>query len=160
MSAGAVRLPAPVSSSVQLQFSPASLDVRTEVVLATGRRRAFDGLLHIGSWWPDRVRAGAAVVIEPRVGGRFFENCDDGCGVLLGHLSRLVVPEDFAIEGSLGMGGPVAALWSVTLDIDGHESTRLHGRLQAFGAIDEQTRADAATRWSAVYAAFAHYLDA
>ena len=58
------------------------------------------------------------------------------------------------------MGGPVTALWSVTLDADGHERTLLHGRLQAFGAIDEQTRTDAAAHWGAVYAAFAQYLDA
>ncbi|MGH8889825.1 MAG: hypothetical protein ACRDV3_08700 [Acidothermaceae bacterium] len=148
------------TTGVQLQFTPSSLDLRSELDLATGRRRVFDALLHIAAWWPHRVRAGTALVIEPRVGGRFFENCDDGCGILLGHLSRLVTPEDFAIDGGLGMAGPVTASWSVRLDADGHERTLLHGRLRAFGAIDDDTRVAAAGRWHAVYAALAHYLDA
>jgi uncharacterized protein YndB with AHSA1/START domain len=148
------------SSAVRLQFTPASFDVRTELVLHAGRRRVFDALLHIAAWWPHRVRAGTPVVFEPRVGGRFFENCDDGCGVLLGQVSRLVTPEEFAIEGSFGLDGPVVASWRVTLDADDHEHTSLHGRLQAFGAIDEQTREAASARADAVYSALAHYLDA
>lgn len=145
---------------VQLQFTPSSLDLRSEVDLATGRRRVFDALLHIGAWWPHRVRAGTALVLEPRVGGRFFENCDDGCGILLGQLSRLVPPEEFAIDGGIGMPGPVTASWSVRLDADGHARTIVHGRVQAFGAIDDATRAAAAGRWDSVYAALAHYLAA
>jgi len=147
-------------TTVDVRFTPTSLDVRSEFVLETGRRRVFDALLHIGAWWPHRVRPGTQIMLEPRVGGRFFENCDDGCGILLGHLSRLVMPEVFAIEGSLGMDGPVAALWTVRLDADGHHRTLVHGRVEAVGAIDDATRAGAAAHWGATYAALTHYLDA
>src|SRR6185437_16350651 len=108
------------STPVELRFTLTSLDLRSEITLETGRRRVFDALLHTPAWWPHRVRAGAGIVLEPRVGGRFFENCDDGCGILLGHLSRLVTPEDFAIDGGLGMPGPVTASWNVRLDAEGH----------------------------------------
>jgi hypothetical protein len=148
------------STPVELRFTPTSLDLRSEITLETGRRRVFDALLHTPAWWPHRVRAGAGIVLEPRVGGRFFENCDDGCGVLLGHLSRLIMPEVFAIEGGFGIDAPVVALWSVRLDAVGHQRTLLHGRLTAFGAIDDDTRAAAASEWAATYAALAHYLDA
>jgi len=148
------------ATPVVLQFSPSSLDIRTEIAIDTGRRRVFDAMLHIAAWWPHRVRAGTAIVLEPRVGGRFFENCDDGCGILLGHLARLITPDEFAIEGTLGLGGPVSALWSVSLHADGHTRTVLNGRLQAFGAIDDAVQKAAPEQWSAVYNALAHYLAA
>jgi hypothetical protein len=148
------------TTPVELRFTPASLDLRNEIVLDAGRRRVFDALLHISAWWPHRVRAGTGLVLEPRVGGRFFENCDDGCGILLGHLSRLVMPELFAMEGSFGIETPVVGVWSVRLDAEGNHRTLVHGRLAAFGAMEAETRAGAAARWQATYAALTHYLDA
>jgi hypothetical protein len=147
-------------TSVELRFTPSSLDLRTAVTLQTGRRRVFDALLHIGAWWPHRVHGGASIVLEPRVGGRFLENCDDGNGVLLGHVARLLMPRDFAIEGSFGIDAPVNALWRVRLDSVGHQRTALDGRLAAFGFIDDEHRARAAAEWDTTYAALAHYLDA
>ncbi len=148
------------ATPVELRFSPSSLDLRADVTLATGRRRVFDALLHIGSWWPHRVHGGASIVLEPRVGGRFFENCEDGNGVLLGHVARMIMPSDLAIEGSFGIDAPVTALWRIRLESVGHQQTELSGRLAAFGAIDDEQRAKATSEWSSTYAALAHYLDA
>lgn len=148
------------SSGVELRFTPSQLNVRSELVLESGRRRVFDALLHISAWWPHRVRPGTQIVLEPRVGGRLFEHCDDGCGILLGHVARLVTPDQFAVEGSLGIETPITALWGVRLEADGHERTLLHGRFEAFGAIDAKTRDGAASYWETSYAALAHYLDA
>lgn len=145
---------------VELRFTPSSLDLRTDLTLPTGRRRVFDALLHIGAWWPHRVHGGASIVLEPRVGGRFFENCDDGNGVLLGHVARMIMPNDFAIEGSFGIDAPVTALWRVRLESVGHQQTALNGRLAAFGAIHDAQRARVASEWKSTYAALAHYLDA
>lgn len=143
-----------------LQFAPGSLDVRTELQLDAGRRRVFDALLHIGAWWPEPVRARAKVELEPRVGGRFFENCDDGCGTLLGQVSRLLMPEEFAIEGSFGLDQPVCALWSVRLDFEGPQTTMVHGRYRAFGAFDDEVRSATVATWEARYTALARYLAA
>ncbi|MDQ1486042.1 MAG: hypothetical protein QOJ62_1735 [Actinomycetota bacterium] len=145
---------------VELRFTPSALDVRHDITLDAGRRRVFDALLHTAAWWPDRIRSGANVVLEPRVGGRFFESYDDGCGILLGQVARLVTPDEFAIEGSFGLDGPTYALWTLRLDADGQNRTVLHARYRAFGALDEQTRADSPASWDARYAALRHYLDA
>jgi hypothetical protein len=145
---------------VQVRFTVGSFDARTDMALGSSRRRVFDALLRAKSWWPQRVRPGAKIVMEPRVGGRFFEDCDDGCGIMLGHVSRLVMPELFAVEGSLGFDGPVTGLWTVRLESAGHQRCVLHGRVQAVGAIDETARADAVARWDSIYAALTHYLDA
>jgi hypothetical protein len=149
---------ATASPGVSLQFTPTALDVRTDLVLDVGRRRVFDALLHIAAWWPDHGRAGSRVVFEPRVGGLFYENCDDGCGVLLGQVSRLLMPDAFAIEGSFGLDVPICGLWSVQLDaVDANRSV-LHGRYQAFGAIDDALRAQTILAWELRYSALAHSL--
>jgi hypothetical protein len=145
---------------VSLQFMPSALDVRTDIQLDAGRRRVFDALLHIGAWWPDVTNPGATVTLEPRVGGRFFEACDDGCGTLLGHVSRLLTPEEFVIEGSFGLDQPVCALWSVQLEPGGSQTTILHGRYRAFGALDDEVRAAAVRDWDARYTALAGYIAA
>ena len=149
-----------VAAPVELRFTPASLDLNHTITVEAGRRRVFDGLLHIAAWWPHRVRPGTELALEPRVGGRFFENCDDGYGVLLGHVVRLVRPEEFAIEGSFGFDGPACARWSVRLEADGHERTSLHGRFSAFGSLERGEQSAAGDHWSAAYAALEHYLDA
>jgi uncharacterized protein YndB with AHSA1/START domain len=145
---------------VEVRFAPSSLDVRTEITLDAGRRRVFEALLHLGAWWPDRSRAAATVVLEPRVGGRLFEDCDDGCGTLLGHVSRLLMPEELAVEGSFGLDQPVHALWSVRLAAEGPQSTVLRGQFRAFGALDDEMRAAASATWNARYTALARYLAA
>jgi uncharacterized protein YndB with AHSA1/START domain len=145
---------------LKVRFTPSSLDVRTKIELDAGRRRVFDALLHIAAWWPDRGRLGARIVLEPRVGGRFFESCDDGCGILLGQVSRLLPPDEFAIEGSFGLDQPVCALWSVRLDSGGAQPTKttVHGEFRAFGALEDDLREATVTAWERRYAALAQYV--
>ena len=147
-------------AGVALKFMPSALDIRTDTELDAGRRRVFDALLHIAAWWPDCVRPGAKVALEPRVGGRFFENCDDGCGTLLGQVSRLLTPEEFVIEGSFGLDQPACAVWGVQLEPAGAQTTILHGRYRAFGAFDDEARVIAVNDWEARYTALARYVAA
>ena len=142
---------------LKVAFTPSSLDVRTEIELDAGRRRVFDALLHIAAWWPDRGRLGSRIVFEPHVGGRFFESCDDGCGILLGHVSRLLTPDDFAIEGSFGLDQPVCALWSIRLESGGAKTT-VQGQFRAFGALDDDLRTATVAAWERRYAALAQYV--
>jgi hypothetical protein len=125
-----------------------------------GRRRVFDALLHVSSWWPVPNQIGAEIVFEPYVGGRFFESCDDGNGVLLGHVSKLLTPEFFEITGSLGIDGPVQGVWSVELEVAGHDRTTLRGRHRVFGAVDDGVRATTYASWSGKYASLRRHLEA
>jgi hypothetical protein len=142
---------------LKVRFTPSSLDVRTKIELDAGRRRVFDALLHTPAWWPDRGRLGARIVLEPHVGGRFFESCDDGCGILLGQVSRLLPPDEFAIEGSFGLDQPVCAQWSVRLDSSGTKTT-VQGDFRAFGALEDDLRAATVSAWERRYAALAQYV--
>jgi uncharacterized protein YndB with AHSA1/START domain len=157
---GSVTTPTSLGGSLDVRFIPESIDIASELVLDVARRRVFDALLHISWWWPARSQPGAEIVFEPYVGGRFFESCDDGNGVLLGHVSTLVTPDAFAISGALGLDGPVQGTWTVQLDVAGHDQTLLRGRHRAFGAIDAAVRARAVAGWDLNYAALRRYLEA
>jgi uncharacterized protein YndB with AHSA1/START domain len=157
---GSVTTPASLAGSLDVRFIPESIDIATELVFDVGRRRVFDALLHISSWWPARGHPAAEIVFEPYVGGHFFESCDDGNGTLLGQVSTLMTPDAFAITGPLGLDGPVQGVWSVQLDVAGHDRTLLRGRHRAFGAIDAAVRARAITGWESRYANLRRYLEA
>jgi len=157
---GAVTTPTSLAGPLDVRFIPESIDIATELVVDVGRRRVFDALLHVAAWWPARSQPGAEIVFEPYVGGRFYESCDDGNGTLLGHVSTLVTPDAFAITGSLGLDGPVQGVWTVQLDVAGHDRTLLRGRHRAFGAIDAAVRATAVAGWKFSYASLRRYLEA
>ncbi len=147
-------------SPLDIRFVPESIDIATELTFEMGRRRVFDALLHIGAWWPKRSQPGAGIVFEPYVGGRFFESWDDGNGVLLGHVSKLVTPDAFAITGPLGLEGPVHGTWNVWLEAVEQSRTLLRGRHRAFGAIDESAQAVTVAGWELTYARLRQYLEA
>jgi hypothetical protein len=106
-----------------------------------------------------RSQIGAEIVFEPYVGGRFFESCDDGNGVLLGQVSKLITPESLEITGSLGLDGPVQGVWSVQLESVGHDRTLLRGSHRAFGAVDADVRATALAGWQFSYANLRRHLE-
>lgn len=145
------------SERLEITFVPQRFDVTTELRLDVVRRRVFDALLQPAPWWP-RIAGRGTVVVEPRVGGRFYRDCGDGCGTLLGHVSRLIPPEMFAIQGSLGLEGIVWAAWQVHLAPLGR-GTVLTGVLRGFGDLDDETRRRLLAEWDAVYAALAEYLN-
>ena len=63
-----------------------TLDIKLEVEIAAPPERVWSSLTAgIGEWWPKQFYVGTApkrFVIEPRVGGRVFEDWGDGEGVL------------------------------------------------------------------------------
>jgi DNA-binding transcriptional ArsR family regulator/uncharacterized protein YndB with AHSA1/START domain len=134
-----------------------TIDIANEVTLAAPRDTVFDAVLRIGKWWPHRFRDGSAVVLEPSVGGRFYEDWGDGTGALYGTVTRLERPSLLAVTGPMGMAGPVVGLWSFALEERG-ATTVLSGTHRAFGDIDEETRAGYTEGWGEVYAALRDHL--
>lgn len=129
-----------------------TLDVANDITIAAPREKVFDGLLRIGSWWPHRFRDGSAVVFEPRVGGRFYEDWGGDTGALYGTVVKLSRPDHLAIDGLMGMSGPVAAVWMLDLVDDG-DSTVVKFSHRGFGDIDDDTRAAYSQGWGEVFAA-------
>ena len=122
------------------------LDIANEVTIDAPPERVFDGLLRMGEWWPHRFRAGSAVVLEPFVGGRFYEDWGSGDGALYAVVTTLSRPSSLAMSGPMGMAGPVTAVWSMTLSPSG-SGTVLALTHRAFGDVSEETRAGYTAGW-------------
>lgn len=127
-----------------------TLDIANEVTIAAPREKVYDALLRMGGWWPHRFRDGVGVVLEPFVGGRFYEDWGDGQGALYGTIARLSRPAHLSVSGPMGMGGPVVGLWSFDLEEDG-EGTVLKYAHRGFGDISEETRQGYTEGWGEVF---------
>ncbi|HVF06370.1 MAG TPA: metalloregulator ArsR/SmtB family transcription factor [Frankiaceae bacterium] len=129
-----------------------TLDVANDVTIDAPPARVWDGITRMGSWWPHRFKAGAGVVFEPVLGGRFYEDWGDGAGALYGTVTRITPYEHLSVTGPMGMGGPVVGVWSLDLaERDGRTVLRYSHR--AFGEIDEETRASYTAGWPEVIGA-------
>lgn len=75
-------------------------------------------------WWPKEFFANPdskGMVIEPRVGGRMFEDAGDGAGVLWGIINVFDPPRGLDIVGFLSpaFGGPATTMIQITLQESG-----------------------------------------
>lgn len=134
------------------------MGLERDLLFSTGRRRVFDALLHVGQWWPHRVHQQARVVMEARVGGRFFEDWGDGCGLLYGQLEVLAPPSRLCVRGPFGLTPLAQVVWSVVLSEPEAHQTLVHARHDLVGPIDPDVAEDIDQRLDSVYAALGGYL--
>ena len=72
------------------------------------------GVYEVNSWWRSNLRENSlGVIIEPRVGGRFWQKYDEeGNGVLYGTVSYLNAPKAIHLTNAFGMAG--ISVWTNT----------------------------------------------
>jgi DNA-binding transcriptional ArsR family regulator/uncharacterized protein YndB with AHSA1/START domain len=134
-----------------------TLEVQQELVVAAPRDKVFEALCRMGEWWPHAFREGAAVHLEPRVGGRFWEDWGDGDGALYATVTGIRRPDLLSCTGPMGMRVPVTAVWSMELsERDGGTLVRLSHH--AVGPIDDETRAAYQEGWGEVLDALQAHL--
>jgi uncharacterized protein YndB with AHSA1/START domain len=80
--------------------------VRKTITVAASQQRAFDVFTaQLGSWWPKEFHIGAAdmadFVIEPKVGGRWFEVGVDGTECETGRVTAFEPPDRFTLAWHL-----------------------------------------------------------
>ena len=77
--------------------------IEQEVTIRAPRAKVYDALVRdVNSWWAFRGGLpGAKLILEPHVGGRFFEDLGDGEGMLHGTVTYLKRPEKLRIVGPL-----------------------------------------------------------
>ena len=114
------------------------VDVANDVTIDAPPDRVWDAVVRMGSWWPHRFRDGSQVVLEPFVGGRFYEDWGDATGALYGTVVRLEAGAHVTISGPMGMRGPVVGLFSFDLADEGGRTVLRYAH-QAFGDISEET---------------------
>jgi len=92
-------------------------DVRREVTVAGTPQRAFDLFTNrMAEWWPtDHHLATSPVVamtVEPRVGGRMFDTCEDGSESAWGQVTEWDPPAGFTFAWM------ISGNWQLETDVE------------------------------------------
>ena len=124
------------------------VQVEQEVVIAASPARVFAALIEPDAWWHLRYARASAegIVFEPRLGGRFFQQFDDGAGVLWGVVTWYEPGKRLTLSGTFDMAGAVAGI--ATFDLEPHDGgTLLKLHHAAVGPIAEETHANYGRGW-------------
>ncbi len=143
--------------------------VRREVVVEVGQAAAFEIFTaDMTSWWPAHHHIGSApiqeIVIEPRVGGRWFTRHEDGTETDTGVVTAWEPPGLFGVTWQIGADWKFHPDFVTTITVrfvsEGADRTRVileHGGLEAYAADAAAMRAtfEEDGAWTGTLAAYA-----
>jgi len=143
--------------------------VRREVVVEVGQAAAFEIFTaDMTSWWPADHHIGSApireIVVEPRVGGRWFTRHEDGTETDTGVVTTWQPSDLFAVTWQIGSDWKFHSDFATSVTVqflpEGPERTRVvleHAGLEAYAqegaAMREMFESEGA--WTATLAAYA-----
>jgi len=127
--------------------------VRKSIVVAATPQRAFEVFTtRLDRWWPKTHGIGPAPVrqsvIEPFVGGRWYQVCEDGSDVTAGHVrvwepgQRFVVSWEISAHWKPDARAEFASELEVRFSAEGANHTRVeleHGKFERMGAGPGET---------------------
>jgi DNA-binding transcriptional ArsR family regulator/uncharacterized protein YndB with AHSA1/START domain len=127
-----------------------SMHVEQEVTIEASPERVFDALTNeLPAWWgaPYLVsQAAKALVLEPKIGGRFYEDWGDGQGAQWAMVTSIKRNERLELTGPIGMGGVVQGVVCFELEAKGN-ATVVKLSHRAIGEVTEQSQAGYASGW-------------
>lgn len=129
-----------------------TVDVQHELRIKATPERVWQALTaEIAAWWPAKFYVGAAPIrftLEPRVGGRVYEDWGDGEGALWSTVTSVRVGEHLQWVGDIPaeFGGPARSITSFTLE-PGKSGTLLKFRDTMFGEISAEMQQNMASGW-------------
>jgi uncharacterized protein YndB with AHSA1/START domain len=129
------------------------MEIEQEVTIQAPPERVFDALTNeVGAWWTHSFDdAPRAILMEPRVGGRFHEVWGDEEGALYATVTSLRRPSQLRLAGPFGMRRPVQAVIAFDLEPrDDGRATLLRLSHRAIGDLDEETHQQYDTGWRAL----------
>lgn len=115
-----------------------SFQIEQEISIGAPRERVYDALTQrIGDWWAYRLGEdkNSPLLLEPKIGGAFYEDFGNGQGALWGTVTYLKKPEEIRLQGLLGMHGAVNSSYKYVLEDKGF-STMLKLSHHAVGLIE------------------------
>jgi uncharacterized protein YndB with AHSA1/START domain len=127
-----------------------AVSIEAEVQIDAPPERVFEGLVtDISAWWgPAHTFSDTArdVVLEPRLGGRFYEDWGEGEGVLYATVTRIRRPTELGLTGPFGMRGAVMGRVMIVLERqDTATIVRLSHRV--VGEVTDETRQSYSGGW-------------
>jgi hypothetical protein len=131
-----------MSTEPQKKLVANSFEIDMDVHIRASRHVVFVMLtMEIDRWWSFRVIEllfPASMVLEPRVGGRFYEDAGEGMGALWGIVWDYVPSKALCLSGPLGMRTPVNNVCQFVLEASGEE-TAVKLSHRAIGLLEEGT---------------------
>lgn len=94
-----------------------SIDLRTDSSVRASRSDVWNALMDIGDWWPHKARKESVVMLEPHIGGRFFEDWESGAA-LYGVITDLAENELLRVNGAMALTPPVLGVVTFGLTDD------------------------------------------
>ena len=117
-----------------------TFEIEMEVKIEAPREVVFAALTRdIDQWWAFRLGQGreSKLTLEPKFGGRFYEDWGNGEGAVWGTVYYFKAPEEIRLNGPLGMRGAVNSDYSYVLEEQGN-ATVLKLSHQAAGLLDPE----------------------
>lgn len=130
-------------------------EVVVEVAVRAPRARVWKALTRgIAAWWPRgfwTLRGTRRIVLEPRLGGRFYEDAGGGQGLVWYFVTALVRNEWILLSGEMSdaHGGPCRNLLSIRLESEGGR-TVVRLRETLYGRVTAKARRSMTEGWTAL----------
>ncbi len=143
-----------MDESPKVEFGVAQ--VAFEVAIAAPQARVWRALVEETMAWWDRVFLmnpnARGFVVEPRLGGRVFEDWGDGAGVQWYHVIGVDPPNALMLTGQLTptYGGPATTTVQLVLSQRG-EATILSLSETAFGRVDVKVESFIRAAWEVLF---------
>lgn len=140
-----------------------TLQIELEFRIQANKEAVWDALINdIGIWWrKDFCATGGNIVLEPRLGGKMYEDAGDGSGLVWYTVEALTPKKSLLMSGVLGheWGGPARTLLSLKLEEDG-DNTKLKIVDSYIGHVNEKAAGSFSEGWTAIFGeAFKPYVE-
>ena len=126
-----------------------SFQINQEIKINASPEKVFAHLTNdITAWWDHGFSENPkAIILEPKFGGRFYEDMGDGNGVIYCHVMHVVKNKTLIMQGAMGMPGAVFGNIAFELVTEG-SATILKLSHHAFGEISEDHKKNYTSGWN------------
>jgi len=142
------------TASTKAEYGIARIEL--EIPISAPRERVWKAMTeNVSAWWPKDFYAGSSprgYYIEPKLGGRMYEDWGDGNGLVWATVIGLDVPNWIHFVGHLAppYAGPAMNMLRLELKASG-KTTVLHLSDTVSGKVDEKARAEMHGGWIALF---------
>lgn len=133
-----------------------TVHVEVEIEIAAPPERVWKALVEeTGRWWHKDFYAGQnprGFILEPRLGGRMYEDWGDGAGAVWYTVTEIDPPRSLGLFGTIGteFGGPATSILRIVLEPSG-AGTRFRLSDAEFRRVTEKTRGVLDEGWRTLF---------
>ena len=134
-----------------------ALQVEVEIPIKAPRDKVWKALIEdIGQWWHKDFYATQnhqRFVIEPKLGGRMYEDCGNETGLIWATVYGIDPPNSLYLAGHFRppWGGPATTLYVITLERTEDNQTILRLSDAVFGRVTENTADELDSGWRTLF---------